>query len=120
MAYRVDLTERAARDLTRLYQTINAADSTLARAWFNGLEKLILSLDEHPARGATVPEDDTPRQLLHGRKGHRDRIIDAIDEADGAVTVLQKRSSRKPQGSAILASDGSVRLQAPPSLPSAP
>lgn len=91
MAYRVDLTERAARDLTRLYQTINAADSALARAWFNGLETVILSLDEHPARGAAVSEDDTLRQLLYGRKGHRYRIIYAIDEGNRVVTVLHIR-----------------------------
>ena len=37
MAYRVDLTERAAGDLRRIYRTINAEDGARARAWFNEL-----------------------------------------------------------------------------------
>jgi plasmid stabilization system protein ParE len=44
MAYRVELTERAARDLRRIYLTINAADAAQARAWFNGFEKAVISL----------------------------------------------------------------------------
>ncbi len=91
MAYRVDLTERAARNLRRIYLTINAVDSTQASAWFDGLEKLVLSLDEHPARGAPLPEDDNLRQLLYGRKGHRYRIIYAIDARNRIVTVLHIR-----------------------------
>ncbi len=91
MAYRVDLTERAARNLRRIYLTINAEDSAQARAWFNGLEKTVLSLDEHPARGAPIPEGGDLRQLLYGRKGHRYRTIYAIDEANRVVTVLHIR-----------------------------
>jgi toxin ParE1/3/4 len=91
MAYRVDLTKRAARNLRRIYLTINAEDSAQARAWFNGLEKVILGLDEYPARGVAVPEGDDLRQLLYGRKGHCYRIIYAIDEGNRVVTVLHIR-----------------------------
>ena len=66
MAYRVELTERAARDLEHIYRTINAEASDQAHAWFNKLERLILSLDEQPGRGAFVREDVRLRQLLHG------------------------------------------------------
>jgi mRNA-degrading endonuclease RelE of RelBE toxin-antitoxin system len=75
----------------RIYATINAEDSQLARIWFNGLERAILGLDEHPARGATIPEDGDLRHLLYGRKGHRYRIIYAIDEGAQSVTVLHIR-----------------------------
>jgi mRNA-degrading endonuclease RelE of RelBE toxin-antitoxin system len=51
----------------------------------------VLSLDEHPARGATTPEDGDLRHLLYGRRRHRYRIIYAIDEANHAVTVLHVR-----------------------------
>ncbi len=95
MAYRVDLTERAERDLKRLYQTINAEDSLQARAWFNGLERLILSLDEHPARGAVIPEDGSLRQLLYGRKQNVYRIIYTVDEGASTVTVLHIRHSAR-------------------------
>jgi toxin ParE1/3/4 len=91
MAYRVDLTERAARNLRRIYLTINAENVAEACAWFNGLEQALLSLDEHPARGAVIPEDDSLRHLLYGRRRHRDRIIYAIDERNCVVTVLQTR-----------------------------
>jgi toxin ParE1/3/4 len=91
MAYRVDLTERAARDLRHIYLTINAEHAGLARAWFSGLERTILSLDEHPSRGAPIPEDGELRHLLYGRKRHRYRIIYAIDEDTRVVTVLHIR-----------------------------
>ncbi len=95
MAFRVDLTERAERDLERLYQTINAEESRQARAWFNGLETLILSLDEHPARGAVTPDDNSLRQLLYGRNRNVYRIIYAVDEGASTVTVLHIRHSAR-------------------------
>lgn len=39
MAYRVELTFRAMRDLECLYAQINAVESSLARRWFDGLER---------------------------------------------------------------------------------
>jgi len=91
MAYRVELTERAARDLGRIYRTINTDGSARARDWFKGLEKAVFSLDEHPARAPVIPEDDTLRHLLYGRKPNVCRIIYAIDERDRVVTVLHIR-----------------------------
>jgi len=91
VAYRVDLTERAARNLRRIYRTINAEDSARARDWFNGLEKAVFSLDEHPARAPVIPEDDSPRHLLYGRKPNVYRIIYAVDECNRVVTVLHIR-----------------------------
>jgi plasmid stabilization system protein ParE len=52
MAFRVEISARAARDLDRLYQYINATDAQQAREWFESLETLILSLSEYPAQGA--------------------------------------------------------------------
>ena len=91
MAYRVDLTERAARNLRRIYRTINTESSARARAWFNGLEKAVFSLDEHPARAPVIPEDNSLRHLLYGRKPNVYRIIYAIDERNRVVTVLHIR-----------------------------
>jgi toxin ParE1/3/4 len=91
MAYRVELTERAVRDLERIYRTIEAEDAAQAAAWFNGLEKAILSLDEHPARGAVISEDARLRHLLSGRRRHLYRIIYALDERNRIVTVLHIR-----------------------------
>lgn len=91
MAYRVDITERAERDLESIYSTIGADDSPQAAAWFNGLERAILSLDEHPSRGALIPEGSGLRHLLYGRKPHVYRIIYAVDGRDSRVTVLHIR-----------------------------
>jgi toxin ParE1/3/4 len=91
MAYRVDLTERAARNLRHIYLTINGEGAAQARTWFNGLEKAILSLDEHPARGSPISEDGNLRHLLYGRRRRRYRIIYAIDESNRTVTVLHIR-----------------------------
>lgn len=97
MAYRVELAARAVRDLDRLWQTIDALDSAQTRAWLDGLERLILTLDEHPARGAIVPEgamvpEGKPaRHLLYGRRRNVYRIIYTIDPRRRVVTVLHIR-----------------------------
>ena len=91
MAYRVELTERAERDLKRLYQILNVEDSRHARAWLMGLERAIFSLAEHPARGAVIPEGNSLRHLLYGRRRNVYRIIYAIDEPNQIVTALHIR-----------------------------
>jgi len=97
MEYRVELTDRAIRNLRRIYRNIEAADSVQARAWFNGLETAIFSLAQFPARSPPIPEDSNLRHLLYG--GARDiyRIIYATDEPARVVTVLHIRhGSRQP------------------------
>jgi toxin ParE1/3/4 len=97
MTYRVELTDRARRDLERLYRAINAASSERARVWFNGLEAAVLSLDAHPARCPVTPEDPALRHRLYGRKGHVYRVIYAIDVPRRVVTVLHVRhGARRP------------------------
>ena len=91
MTYRVDLTARAEHDLRHLYQTINARNPAQARAWFTGLERAILGLDEHPARNPTAPEDAGLRHVLYGRRRNVHRVIYTIDESDRTVTVLHIR-----------------------------
>jgi plasmid stabilization system protein ParE len=97
MAYRVELTARAGRNLRRIYRSIHADDSAQAHAWFNGLERAVLSLDEHPSRCPPTPEDATLRHLLYGAKPDTYRIIFRIDERSLAVAVLHIRhGARKP------------------------
>ena len=91
MAYRVDLTTRAIRDLGRIYRTIDAVSSDQAHTWFSALERAILSLDENPARGAVIHEGGGIRHLLHGRGRNIYRILYAIDDQGGVVTVLHIR-----------------------------
>lgn len=91
MAYVVEVAQRASRDLERIYLTIRAADTAQAAIWFNGLERAVFSLDEHPGRGAVTPEDGRFRHLLYGRGRHLYRIICSMDEAGARVRVVHIR-----------------------------
>jgi len=48
MAYRVELTDRAARDLELLYLEKNAAESQAAARWYNRLEEAVSALGRYP------------------------------------------------------------------------
>jgi toxin ParE1/3/4 len=95
MAYRVELTTRAGRDLADLYERIQADDSGRANRWFNTLERSIDSLGHLPRRCPAAPEARRAkrnlRQLLHGRKPHVYRIIYEVDEHGKTVQVLTIR-----------------------------
>ena len=87
MAYRVDLTERAARNLRRICLTINAEDGAQASAWFNGRQCQAST----NARPEAHPFLKAATFATCGRKGHRHRIIYAIVESNRVVTVLHIR-----------------------------
>ncbi len=95
MAYRVELTTRASRDLAHLYERIKADDSERANRWFNTLERAIDSLGNFPRRCPVAPEARRAkrilRQLLHGRKPHVYRVIYEVDEPRKTVHVLTIR-----------------------------
>ena len=93
MAYRVEVLPRAARDLRRMYRTINAAHAQQAQAWFNGLTELILYLDRNPSRGGRIPEGHGLRQVLHGKGRNVYRVIYEVDDADKVVSVVHVRHS---------------------------
>ncbi len=88
MAYRVELAARADLDLRHIYRRIHADDSAQAFAWFNGLEAIVYSLEEHPHRGAMTPESKKLRHLLSGNKPHIYRVIYRVDERTKKVKVL--------------------------------
>ena len=79
------------RDLEHIYDEIDADHSNQALMWFQGLTEAIDSLEQHPARGATLPESSSLRHLLYGKKPHVYRIIYNIDERNRAVNVLHIR-----------------------------
>jgi len=97
MTYRVELTERANRDLRRIFQYINADSSPQASVWFNALEAAILSLDQHPERSPVPPENRALRHLLFGKKPNIYRIIFMIDRRAQIGSVLHiRRGARRP------------------------
>ena len=95
MAYLVELTFRAARDLDYLYERISADDSVLAASWFSGLEKAIYTLERFPRRCPVASESKRAklrlRHLLYGAKRDLYRVIYEIDESRKVVRVLTVR-----------------------------
>jgi toxin ParE1/3/4 len=91
MAYLVNISSRAQRDLAQLYRRINAGDSEAALKWYRGFRQAILSLEEQPNRCPVTPENDKLRHLLHGNKPHVYRAIFRVQEKQKMVEVLHVR-----------------------------
>jgi toxin ParE1/3/4 len=91
MAYLVNLTVRAQRDLAILYGHINAEDSNAALKWYRGLKEAMLSLEGQPNRCPVTPESDKFRHLLYGNKPHIYRAIYRVLEKQKQVEVLHIR-----------------------------
>ncbi|MCC6719318.1 MAG: type II toxin-antitoxin system RelE/ParE family toxin [Acetobacteraceae bacterium] len=91
MPFRVELTERAVRDLSAIHAFILARHVGRAAAWFDGLERRIADLAALPERGTAVPEQPALRQVLYGRRPHVYRVIYRVDAAEQAVLVIHIR-----------------------------
>ena len=95
MAYRVEFTVRAARDLDYLYQEVNAPESISAARWYNGLENAIDTLERFPHRCPLAPEGRTARlslrHLLYGKRPRVYRVIYEIYEPQRTVRILTIR-----------------------------
>jgi toxin ParE1/3/4 len=105
MAYVVEVTVRAARDLELLYLEKHAAESLVADHWYNGLGEAISTLAAHPHRCPIAPETRTTkrqlRHLLYGKRPHVYRIIYEIQEQAQTVRVatIRHAARRKAQDS---------------------
>jgi toxin ParE1/3/4 len=95
MAYAIELTRRAERDLDDLYKFISRDRSAVAHRWFNGLERAILGLERFPRRCQRAPESRKARRplrhLLYGTKPDIYRVLYAIDDTNKLVRVLTIR-----------------------------
>ena len=91
MAYLVDITPHAERDLARLYRQINAEFSEAAMEWYLGIKEAILSLEQHPNRCPLTRKKDKLRHLLYGHKPHIYRVIYRVGEKQKQVEVLRIR-----------------------------
>ena len=101
MAYRVEIAKNAEADLEELYHWVVQRAPHQGAKWFNGFERAILSLDQHPKRCPVAPEsfypDQPVRVLSYGRKPHVYRVFFTVDDAAKLVRVLHvRRSARKP------------------------
>ena len=80
MAFRVETTEQAERDILGILDwLISAQAGGAGLRWFQGLEKAIASLSELPERCPIAHESESfpfeVRRLLYGRKPHVYRIL---------------------------------------------
>jgi plasmid stabilization system protein ParE len=101
MAYRVEIARNAEVELEELYLWVVARAPQQGAKWFNGLERAVLSLDQHPKRCPVAPEsldpDQPVRVLNYGRKRHVYRVFFTVDDNARIVRVVHiRRSARKP------------------------
>jgi len=95
MAYLVNISSRAERDLTHLYREINAEHSGAALKWYWGLKKSILSLQERPKRCPVTRKRDHLRHLLYGHKPHIYRVIFRVLPKQRLVEILHIRHAAR-------------------------
>jgi plasmid stabilization system protein ParE len=95
MAYRVEIARRAEADLEDLYLWVVDRAPEQGARWFNGLERAVLSLGQHPKRCPVAPESFDPdrvvRVLTYGRNPHAYRIFFTVDDDAEVVRVLHVR-----------------------------
>lgn len=103
MAYVVNLTVRAERDLVLLFEAINAENSDAALRWYMGLKESILRLEEQPRRCPETPENARFRHLLYGHKPHIYRVIYRV--AERAIDFLKDSGFRNTDISFLAAED---------------
>ncbi len=90
MTYRVEITARARRDLSRIGAYIHTDSTVQAAIWLAGLEEAVLSLEQLPERGAAL-KSSRYRQLLYGKLPHTYRVIYRINERTHSVFILHIR-----------------------------
>jgi len=95
MAYRVDIARSAEADLEELYLWVVDRAPQQGAAWFNGLERAVLSLDQHPDRCPVASESFDPdhpvRVLSYGRKPHVYRVFFTVDQSVNVVRIIHVR-----------------------------
>jgi plasmid stabilization system protein ParE len=95
MAYRVEIARRAEADLEKLSAWVVERAPLQGARWFNGLERAILSLDQHPKRFPVATEsvdaDHPVRALTYGRRPYTYHIFFTVDDDDRLVRVLHVR-----------------------------
>jgi plasmid stabilization system protein ParE len=91
MAYLVNITARAERDLANLFEEIRAAQSGAALKRYKGLTEAVLSLERMPHRCQVTRESARLRHLLLGHKPHVYRVIYRVLEKQKRVDVLHIR-----------------------------
>jgi toxin ParE1/3/4 len=107
MAYRVELAKSAEVQLEELYLWVVERAPSQGAAWFNGLERAILSLAQLPKRCRIAPESFDPNQpvrvLSYGRSPHVYRVFFTVEERANVVRVVhvQRGARQRPTPSEL-------------------
>lgn len=95
MPFRVEIARRAQQDLEALYLWVVARAPQQGAAWFNGLERAVLSLEAHPERCPLAPESLSAtahiRVLLYGRRASVYRVYFYVDQRAQVVRIVHIR-----------------------------
>jgi toxin ParE1/3/4 len=97
MAYLVNITPRAERDLAALYEDINEGRSSAALKWYRGIKQAILTLEEQPHRCPMTPERRGIRHLLYSHRPGIYRVIYRVLEKQKRVEVLHIRHGARQE-----------------------
>jgi plasmid stabilization system protein ParE len=101
MTYRVELRERARRDLDELVAFLLADSSSRAERWLDGMERAIVSLAEMPERRAIVVPLSRPgvsvRCLLYGHYPHVYKIYFVVVGETVQVLHIRHGARRPPR-----------------------
>lgn len=104
MVYRVDLARNAEVELEQLYLWVVERAPQQRASWFNGLERAILTLDQHPDRCPVAPESIDPdhpvRVLSYGRKPLVYRVFFTVDHSARIVRVVHVRRGARQRPTA--------------------
>ncbi|AIE85974.1 type II toxin-antitoxin system RelE/ParE family toxin [Fimbriimonas ginsengisoli] len=97
MAYRVEATFQAARDIEEAIAYIGEDSVSAARKWHSELQELIQSLEEMPARFPIIAEADILKRPYRSAHHYSHRVIFRIDEGEKKVYVVRLyHGARKP------------------------
>jgi hypothetical protein len=120
MAYRVELAKSAGAELEELYLRVVGRAPTQGAAWFNRLEKTILSLDLNPERCPIAAESFDPDQpvrvLNFGRSPHviacSSRLMNASASFGSCTSGVERGKGRHPVNSRAGSASGERRAAA--------
>ena len=99
MAFRVEITDRAQRDLDAIYARVVREAPYDGPLWFTRFEESILSLAEFPERWPLEPKLSTSsrsvRKLLFGRRPHVYRVYFTV--LSDTIKVLHVRHGARKE-----------------------
>lgn len=97
MAFSVELTHAAQRDIEETIDYIALDSSVRAKKWHDALRDLLNSLKEMPTRHAIIQESESLNRALRSVRHHSHRVIYEVNEKHERVTVVRiYHASRKP------------------------